>query len=132
MLEKEINTNAEESCHLLNRKECENNWLSKQVKEDWKKIFEVRDLFLNIVEEKRNKKHLKSSMEANVFLFINDDQYLKVLKRVNLPEILISSDVHFVDSFDHSYSEGSENSNLKIKVEVNEGKKMPEMLASFC
>ena len=128
---KEINTNAEESCHLLNRKECESNWLSKQVKEDWKKIFEVRDLFLNIVEEKRNKKHLKSSMEANVFLFINDDQYLKVLKRVNLSEILISSDVHFVDSFDHSYTESSENSNLKIKVEVNEGKKCPRCWQVF-
>ena len=128
---KEINKNAEESCHLLNRKKCESKWLSKQVREDWKKIFEVRDLFLSIVEEQRNKKILKSSMEAIVFLFINDDKYLKVLKRINLSEILISSQVHFVNNFDDTFSESSENANLKIKIELSKGKKCPRCWQVF-
>ena len=56
MLEKEVNENAEESCHLLKRKICPDLWNNQKINDDWEKIYQLRDLFLGIVEQKRNQK----------------------------------------------------------------------------
>ena len=63
---------------------------------------EIRNLFLNIVEQ-RNEKLLKSSMEAKVNLYLNDKTYESALKTIDLSEILISSDVNLSKKYDDSY-----------------------------
>ena len=83
----EVDKNAEESCHLLKREKCSDAWNNKKINDDWNKIFEIRDLFLNIVEQKRNLKELKSSMEAKVSLYLND-KIMKILKKIDLSEVL--------------------------------------------
>ena len=44
----------------------------------------MRDLFLGIVEQKRNQKELKSSMEAKVNLYLNDKTYENILKKAGV------------------------------------------------
>ena len=56
---KEVDKNAEESCHLLKREKCSDAWNNKKINDNWNKIFEIRNLFLNIVEQKRNAKITK-------------------------------------------------------------------------
>ena len=120
---KEVNGNAEESCHLLKRQICPDLWNNQKINDDWEKIFQLRDLFLGIVEQKRNQKELKSSMEAKVNLYLNDKTYENILKRVDLSEVLICSDVDFTEKFDDSFIDYPDNSKIKMKVEINDGVK---------
>ena len=74
-------------------------------------------------------------MEDDVDMQIKDDKYCKVLKRINLSESRISSEVYFVNNFEDTFTERLENLNLKIKVEVSKGKKCPrcwKILESKC
>ena len=120
---KEVNKNAEESCHLLKRNICPDLWKNQKINDDWEKIYKLRDLFLGIVEQKRNEKELKSSMEAKVNLYLKDETYEKIIKRIDLSEVLICSDVNFSEKFDDSFIESSDNTKIKMKVEVNNGEK---------
>ena len=54
---KEVNKNAEESCHLLKRNICPDLWKNQKINDDWEKIYKLRDLFLGIVEQKGMKKN---------------------------------------------------------------------------
>ena len=53
---KEVNKNAEESCHLLKRNICPDLWKNQKINDDWEKIYKLRDLFLGIVEQKKGMK----------------------------------------------------------------------------
>ena len=128
---KEVDNEAQESCHLLKREKCLDSWDNKKIIDSWNKIFEIRNFFLNIVEQKRNEKLLKSSMEAKVNLYLNDKTYESALKTIDLSEILISSDVNLSKKYDDSYINCPENSKIKMKVEASTGKKMPKMLENF-
>ena len=85
-----MDNEAQESCHLLKREKCLDSWDNKKIIDSWNKIFEIRNFFLNIVEQKRNEKLLKSSMEAKVNLYLNDKTYENILKRVDLSEVLFA------------------------------------------
>ena len=69
------------------------------------------------------KKNSKSSMEAKVNLYLKDETYEKIIKRIDLSEVLICSDVNFSEKFDDSFIESSDNTKIKMKVEVNNGEK---------
>ena len=56
----------------MKRNICSDLWKNQKINDDWEKIYKLRDLFLNIVEQKRNEKELKSSMEAKVNLYLKD------------------------------------------------------------
>ena len=49
--------------------------------------------------------------------------YEKIIKRIDLSEVLICSDVNFSEKFDDSFIESSDNTKIKMKVEVNNGEK---------
>ena len=128
---KEVDNEAQESCHLLKREKCLDSWDNKKIIDSWNKIFEIRNFFLNIVEQKRNEKLLKSSMEAKVNLYLNDKTYESALKTIDLSEILISSDVNLSKKYDDSYINCPENSKIKMKVEVSTGNKCPRCWKIF-
>ena len=119
----EVDKNAEESCHLLKREKCSDAWNNKKINDNWNKIFEIRNLFLNIVEQKRNAKELKSSMETRVSLYLNDTNYEAILEKIDLSEVLICADVNFSKKFDDSFINSSDNSNIKMRVDVSNGEK---------
>ena len=127
----EVDKDAQESCHLLKRLKCPDYWNNKKIGEDWDKIFEIRNLFLNIVEEKRNEKEIKSSMEAKVHLFLDDKTYESALKTIDLSEVLISSEVNYAKNFDDSFISSNDNSKIKMKVEINKGVKCPRCWKIF-
>ncbi|MBD22162.1 MAG: isoleucine--tRNA ligase [Alphaproteobacteria bacterium] len=127
----EVDKDAQESCHLLKRLKCPDHWNNKKIGEDWDKIFEIRNLFLNIVEEKRNEKEIKSSMEAKVHLFLDDKTYESALKTIDLSEVLISSEVNYAKNFDDSFISSNDNSKIKMKVEINKGVKCPRCWKIF-
>ena len=106
-------------------------WNNEKISDDWEKIFEIRNFFLSIVEQKRNAKELKSSMEAKVNLYLNDKNFEIILKRIDLCEILICSDVVFVDKFDDSFKDCSDKTKIKMKVEANNGEKCQRSLENF-
>ncbi len=128
---KEVDNEAQESCHLLKREKCLDSWDNKKIIDSWNKIFEIRNFFLNIVEQKRNEKLLKSSMEAKVNLYLNDKTYESALKTIDLSEILISSDVNLSKKYDDSYINCPDNSKIKMKVEVSTGNKCPRCWKIF-
>ena len=57
---------------FIEKKHLSDLWNNQKINDDWEKIYKLRDLFLGIVEQKRNEKELKSSMEAKVNLYLND------------------------------------------------------------
>ena len=42
-------------------------------------------------------------MEAKVNLYLNDENYENIIKRIDLSEVLICSDVDFSEKFDDSF-----------------------------
>jgi len=56
-------------------------------------------------------------------LYLKDETYEKIIKRIDLSEVLICSDVNFSEKFDDSFIESSDNTKIKMKVEVNNGEK---------
>ena len=61
----EVDKNAEESCHFIKKgTKCLDIWNNQKINDDWDIIFVIRNLYLNIVEQKRNLKEIKTSMEG--------------------------------------------------------------------
>jgi isoleucyl-tRNA synthetase len=81
------------------------------------------------VEKKRNSKEIKSGLEAKVFIHLGSD-YEIIKNKVDLSEILISADVHYVEKCDEDFESDSDK-NFFIKVESADGEKCPRCWKYF-
>ena len=79
--------------------------------------------------KKRNSKEIKSGLEAKVLIYLGSN-YDVIKDKVNLSEILISSNVEHVEKFDESF-ESDEDKNFFIKVESVSGNKCPRCWKYF-
>ena len=56
----DIDNDSEQSCHLLKNFELPNEWDDDYLNKEWSKILEIKNAFTFAVEQKRNKKEIKS------------------------------------------------------------------------
>ena len=125
----EIDDGAIESCHLLQAETLPNIWEQEELEFLWEKILSVKDLFSLCVEKKRNSKEIKSGLEAKVLIYLGSN-YEVIKDKVDLSEILISSNVEHVEKFDESF-ESDDDKNFFIKVESVSGNKCPRCWKYF-
>jgi len=85
-----INQNNVSSIHLQNFPEIPKTWLNNKLAEKWNKISHIRQVCNAGIEEKRSAKELGSSLEADLEIYLND-QYLKLIKNIDLSEFCITS-----------------------------------------
>ena len=91
-------------------------WKNSQIGKKWSKIRELRSVVTSSIEEKRKEGVLGSSLQAKVLIEANDDT-VKVLQNVNLPEIFICSDVQM--DLNKNLSE----TKIKVKIDLASGGK---------
>ena len=82
--------NKEESIHELSFPSVPKEWENKKIDVKWKKLYEIKQ-FANIaIEEKRSKKEIGSSLEADIEIFTNSENY-DLLDELDLAEYFITS-----------------------------------------
>ena len=121
----------EASCHLLKNIDLPKEWRDDELEENWSKILEIKDVFSFTVEQKRNLKEIKSSMEASALIFFKDEEYRRVAESFDLSEILISSKVSISESFDESFIFNSEEKKIGIKIAKKSSNKCPRCWKLF-
>jgi len=78
------------SIHLENFPDIPSKWENKKIFEKWEKLKIVRNVANAAIEIKRSSKDIGSSLEADIEVYL-DEQYLKLVKDINLSEFLITS-----------------------------------------
>ena len=103
----------------------------KALEEEWTKILEIKNAFTFAVEQKRNLKEIKSSLEAKAHIYFKDSEYQKVCNSQNLSEILISSDIKISESYDDKFLFNSEGKEIGVKIFKEDGEKCPRCWKIF-
>ena len=66
------------------------NWNNKKLKEKWSKLYKIKQEANIAIETKRANKEIGSSLEADIELNLNKEQF-EILENLNLPEYFITS-----------------------------------------
>ncbi len=90
-------------------------WENKELNEKWEKLFKIKQEANVAIEEKRSSKEIGSSLEAEIKLLVNKNEF-ELLKNVDLAEYLITSKAE---------KELSEVKEMKIQVNKAKGQKCP-------
>jgi isoleucyl-tRNA synthetase len=110
-----INKN-EESVHEKSFVEIPKNWQNNQLNNRWEKLFKIKQEANIAIEEKRSNKEIGSSLEAEIKVIVNDQNY-ELLQGIDLAEYFITSKAEKVKS---------ENSkSMQIEVKKITGTKCP-------
>ena len=117
------NIEKENSCHLIPYHNLPDTWNKENLSKNWIIIKNIRKAVSNVIEKNRDQKILKSSLEAKVSIYLADNSYLDVIKKINLSDILIVSEAIIVKKKDESFAEFEEDKNISIKIELFDGKK---------
>ena len=89
-IDKILNKEKKSSVHLEDFPEIPSRWENKQIFEKWEKLKIVRNVANAAIEVKRSNKDIGSSLEAEVEVYLSE-QYLKLVKDINLSEFFITS-----------------------------------------
>ena len=119
------------SCHLLRKNDIPEYWRSENLDKRWSKILEIKNAFSFAVEQKRNQKEIRSSLEAKAVIYLKDQQYKKIAESEDLSEILISSEVLISDSYDEEFLFNSDDRSVGVKISCEVGDKCPRCWKIF-
>ena len=124
---KDIDHEAVLSCHLLKFLSPSVSWENESIDKEWTLIFELRELFLILMEEKRKAYDFKSSLDAEVDIYIRDKPSFDILEKIELDEILIVSKVNLI------FKEVNNSNKNKIEINIKkiEGTKCPRCWKKF-
>ena len=114
----EIGEGMEESCHLRSFTKLPNEWNDPSLEIKWKIIKNIKKAVTAAVEKKRDKKLIKSSLEALPSIFFKNKDYLNVIKEINLEEILITSTVNIVEKKDKDFETYDEDESIYVKINL--------------
>ena len=119
---KEFQTEKIESIHLKVAKKIPNIWKQDELINKWKLIRKLRRLVNTAIENVRNQKLLGSSLEAEIYIFIDDSNLKSILKNIKIKKILMVANFIFLDRFSDKVSDPlyetnipEENINIFIK-----------------
>ena len=101
------------SIHLTNFPNIPSNWLNENLDKKWKDLFAIKQKVNIAIEEKRAQKEIGSSLEADVSLYLKDND-IKLLEGLDLEEYFITSKVNLQKSPDQD---------MKIEVKRSSGSK---------
>ena len=101
------------SIHLTNFPNIPSNWLNENLDKKWKDLFAIKQKVNIAIEEKRAQKEIGSSLEADVSLYLKDND-IKLLEGLDLEEYFITSKVNLQKSSDQD---------IKIEVKRSSGSK---------
>ena len=101
------------SIHLTNFPNIPSNWLNENLDKKWKDLFAIKQKVNIAIEEKRSQKEIGSSLEADVSLYLKDND-IKLLEGLDLEEYFITSKVNLQKSSDQD---------MKIEVKRSSGSK---------
>ena len=85
-----INKNNDESIHENYFVKIPSNWENNKLNEKWLKLFKIKQDANIAIEEKRANKEIGSSLEAEIKLTINKDEY-ELLDKLDLSDYFIVS-----------------------------------------
>ena len=102
-----------DSIHLTNFPNIPSNWLNENLDKKWKDLFAIKQKVNIAIEEKRAQKEIGSSLEADVSLYLKDND-IKLLEGLDLEEYFITSKVNLQKSSDQD---------MKIEVKRSTGSK---------
>jgi len=106
----------EESIHELSFVEIPIKWQNIDLNEKWTKLFKIKQEANIAIEEKRSNKEIGSSLEAELKITTNTENF-NLLEGLNLPEYFITSKAEKIKSDDKD--------ELKIVVKKTTGTKCP-------
>ena len=106
----------DESIHENTFVKIPKNWKNINLEEKWSKLFKIKQVANIAIEEKRSNKEIGSSLETEIKLTVNDENF-KLLEGINLAEYFITSKA------EKFKSENKED--LKIEVKKISGNKCP-------
>jgi isoleucyl-tRNA synthetase len=86
-----INKN-EKSIHETSFPEIPNKWKDDKITKKWKELYQIRQIVNIAIEEKRTNKEIGSSLEANVTISVNEEEF-NLLEGLDLEEYFIASEV---------------------------------------
>ena len=85
-----INKEKNSSIHLENFPIIPSKWKNEKLFQKWSKLKIIRNVANAAIEIKRSSKEIGSSLEADIQIYLGEE-YLKLVKDVNLPEYFITS-----------------------------------------
>jgi len=109
--------NDEKSIHLKKLNIFPKAWDNLQLEQNWKKIIDIRNEANSSIEAMRAKKIIGSSLEANIEIELDEENY-NLGKNYDFSEICITSSAKIVNT------KKKENS-IKVNTEKAEGQKCP-------
>jgi len=119
ILNKEKNT----SIHLEAFPEVPSKWENVKLFHKWNELKKIRDVANAAIEIKRSNKDIGSSLEAEVQIYLSEE-YLKLVKDVDLPEYFITSRVEAKKTInDDKLFKLDEVDNVKVLVKKAKGNK---------
>ncbi|MBA1338471.1 MAG: isoleucyl-tRNA synthetase [Pelagibacterales bacterium] len=111
-----INKDQNSSIHLQGFPKIPKSWENKKLYDKWKKFKIIRKVVNAAMELKRASKDIGSSLEADVEIYL-DDEYLKIVKDLDLPENFITSKAEAKKMVnDDKFFELDEVKNIKVLV----------------
>ncbi len=106
---------SESSIHEMQFPELKSKFQDNELAEKWKDLYKIKQIANIAIEEKRSNKEIGSSLEAEIEIFTNEENF-KILKDLDLPEYFITSKAKLLRNSDNKME-------TIIKVKKTEGEK---------
>ena len=118
-----INRGKNSSIHLETFQNIPSTWENEKLFQKWNKLKIIRNVVNAAIEIKRSNKDIGSSLEADVQIYLGEE-YLKLVKDVNLSEYFITSKANAKPIInDNKLFKLDNEDNVKILVTKAKGKK---------
>ncbi|MAJ23630.1 MAG: isoleucine--tRNA ligase [Candidatus Pelagibacter sp. TMED64] len=126
-----INTDKKSSIHLQTFPKIPKNWKNDKLNEKWESFKKIKKVVNAAIEVKRTNKEIGSSLETDVQVYL-DDNYLKIVKDLNLSENFITSkaEVKKLNNKD-DFFKLDDIENVKVFVKKADGEKCPRCWKIF-
>ena len=105
----------EKNIHEYSFVKVPKNWKNEELNNKWEKLFKIKQEANIAIEAKRSSKEIGSSLEADIKLIVNKNNY-ELLKNLDLAEYLITSKAE---------KKMSEEDKTEIEVSKARGSKCP-------
>ena len=126
-----LNKEKNSSIHLQNFPKIPVSWKNEYLFEKWNKFKIIKKVVNAAIEEKRATKDVGSSLEADVQIYLNEEN-LKVVEGFNLPENFITSKAVAKEMInDNNLFKLNSDENIKVLVQKATGAKCPRCWKIF-
>jgi len=95
-----IGTDNEDSIHLKQFPNIPETWLDDKLNQKWINIRKIRRVINGALELARQEKIIGSSLEAEIKLYVKDNEYISLIKEIDIDEIAIVSKSEIIEGVD--------------------------------